>query len=71
MHEMTKMQQQTQQEMAKIHEALHNLSQIVQESIQKNHGNTSGGGGGGDSESASGGGSRADSIPRDDSVYPD
>ena len=67
------MQQQTQQEMAKIHEALHNLSQIVQVSIQKNHGNTNGGGGGGgDSESASGGGgSRADSIPQDDSVYPD
>ena len=69
MHEMTKMQQQTQQEMAKIHEALHNLSQFVQESIQKNRGSTNGGGG--DSESASGGGSRADSIPRDDSVYPD
>ena len=40
MYEMTKMQQQNQQEMAKIHEALQALSQDVRESIQKNHGST-------------------------------
>lgn len=41
MHEMAKMQQQTQQEMAKMHEALQTLSRVVQESIQGNRSGSS------------------------------
>ena len=52
---MTKLQQQTQQEMAKMHETLQTLSRVVQDSIH----NSSGGGHGIHDQSM-------DEIPRDD-----